>query len=202
MDFRTHLCCITSLNSVGFNACAIISDNHSTNILAFKYLFNMHANEQKSENIINYPSNTANHIYLFFDPTHLLKSICNNLFNSQRFIFPSFKFDQFFDPVDIPGGEISWKLLHETYDKDEKLQTNTTKASKLSYKAMHPGDNEQSIPLALEIFDQGTSAATENYYRNWLDYSFSLKLVKGSATDMRYFAKSRFSKSLVHKILA
>ena len=39
--------CITSLNSVGFNVCAIISDNHSTNVLAFKYIFNMCGNKQK-----------------------------------------------------------------------------------------------------------------------------------------------------------
>ena len=114
----------------------------------------MYRNEQKFENIINHTSNTANHIYLFFDPVHLLKNIRNNLFNSQRFIFPFFKFDQFFDPINVPEGEISWKLLHEVYDKDEKLPTNMKKVSKLSYKAMHPGDNKQTVPLALAIFDQ------------------------------------------------
>ena len=116
--------CITSLSSVGFNVCAVISDNHSTNVSAFKYLFNMYGNEQKGENIITHPSNPANRIYLFFDPVHLLKNIRNNLFNSQRFIFPSFKFDEFFDPIDVPSGEISWKLLHEIYDKDDKLPAN------------------------------------------------------------------------------
>ena len=75
--------CITSLYSVGFNVCAIISDNHSTNVLAFKYLFNMYRNEQKGENINNHPSSTVNHIYLFFDPVHLLKNIRSNVFNSQ-----------------------------------------------------------------------------------------------------------------------
>ena len=59
---------------------------------------------------------------------------CNNLFNSQRFIFPSFKFEQFLDPTDMPGGEIYWKLLHEVCDKDEKLPANMKKASKLLYK--------------------------------------------------------------------
>ena len=106
----------------------IISDNHSTNVLEFKYLLNMYGNEQKGENIINHPSNIAHHIYLFLDPVHLLKNIRNNLFNSQRFIFPSFKFDQLFDPIDGPGGEISWKLLHEVYNKDEKLPVNVNKS--------------------------------------------------------------------------
>ena len=56
----------------------------------------------------------------FFDPVYLLKNIRSNLFNSQRFIFSSFKFDPIFDPINVTGGEISWKLLHEVYDKDEK----------------------------------------------------------------------------------
>ena len=68
---------------------------------------------------------------------HLLKNICKNLFNSLGFNFPSFEFDQFFDPIDASGGEISWKLLYEVY-KDEKLPVNMKKASKLLYKAMHP----------------------------------------------------------------
>ena len=51
------------------------------------------------------------------------------------------------------------------------------KASKFLYKAMHPGDNKQSQPLALAIFDQSTSAAIESYYPNRLDASSFLKLV-------------------------
>ena len=42
---------------------------------------------------------------------------------------------------------------------------------------MYPGDNKQSVPLALAIFDQITSAAIESYYPNRLDASSFLKLV-------------------------
>ena len=42
---------------------------------------------------------------------------------------------------------------------------------------MHPGDNKQSVPLALANFDQGTSTAIESYYPNRLDASSFLKLV-------------------------
>ena len=60
--------CITSLNSV-------VSLNQYFNV-------NMYGNEQKGENIINHPSNTANHVYFllllllllllfYFDPVHL-----------------------------------------------------------------------------------------------------------------------------------
>ena len=42
---------------------------------------------------------------------------------------------------------------------------------------MHPGDNKQSVPLALANFDQSTSTAIESYYPNRLDASSFLKLV-------------------------
>ena len=38
------------------------------------------------------------------------------------------------------------------------------KANKLTYKVLHPGDNKQSAPLALAIFDSTTSTATESYF--------------------------------------
>ena len=38
------------------------------------------------------------------------------------------------------------------------------KAYKLTYKVLHPGDNKQSVPLALAIFDPTTSAAIESYF--------------------------------------
>ena len=38
------------------------------------------------------------------------------------------------------------------------------KANKLTYKVLHPGDNKQSVPLALAIFDPTTSAAIESYF--------------------------------------
>ena len=45
-------------------------------------IFNMNRNEEKGENEINHASSKANHIYLLFDPVHLLKNIRNNLFKS------------------------------------------------------------------------------------------------------------------------
>ena len=42
---------------------------------------------------------------------------------------------------------------------------------------MHPGDDKQSAPLALGIFDQSTSTTIESYYPNRLDASSFLKLV-------------------------
>ena len=88
--------CITSLNSVGFNVCAIISDNHSTNILA---LTCMEMRKKVKTLLITHPIQPTISIFFFFffffDPVHLLKNIRNNLFNSRRFIFPSFNLISF-----------------------------------------------------------------------------------------------------------
>ena len=59
-----------------------------------------------------------------FDTVHLTKSIRNNSLNNQHFIFPAFTFKKFSDLIDAEGGEISWKLLYDTYEKDCTLQAN------------------------------------------------------------------------------
>ena len=88
---------------------------------------------------------------MFFDSVHLLKNIRNNLLNNKRFIFPPFSFNGFSDPIKCEGGEISWKLLHDVHEMDEKLQSNLRKAPKLSARTLHPGNNKQSVPLVLAI---------------------------------------------------
>ena len=37
-----------------------------------------------------------------------MKNTRNDLLNYKRFIFPSFKFDGFKDPISVPGGEIKF----------------------------------------------------------------------------------------------
>ena len=167
---------IKSLHEVGFQVRAVISDNHSSNVAAFRDLsekFGILPNE----NAITFPFNSElSTIYLFFDSVHLLKNIRNNLLNAKRFLFPLFLFSEFYDDISVPG-EVSWKLLHDTYDNDQSLQGNLRKASKLSYQALHPGDNKQSVPLALAIFDPTSSAAILSYYRERQDAAEFLKLI-------------------------
>ena len=69
--------------------------------------------------------------YLGFNTVHLIKSIRNNLLNNKRFIFPAFTFEKFNDLINV-GGDISWKLLHDTYEKDCTLQANLRKAPRLN----------------------------------------------------------------------
>ena len=57
----------------------------------------------------------------------------DNLFNSRRIIFSQFYFDEFYDSINLDAGEITWKLLHDVYDKDENLPGTLKKTYKLTY---------------------------------------------------------------------
>ena len=103
-------------------------------------------------------------IYLCFDTVHLIKSIRNNLLNNKRFIFPAFTFEKFNDLINAESGNISWKLLHDTYEKGCTLQANLRKTPRLNLKVLHPGNNKQSLPLALAIIHETTTAAIESYF--------------------------------------
>ena len=163
--------CIYTLHKTGFNIVAVISNNHYKNVSAFNISIKKYLHTRNDISIINHPSNINNGIYLFFDSVHLLKNIRNNLFNSRRFIFPQFNFDELYDSTNLDASEITWKLLHNVHDKDENLSGNLKKAYKLTYKSLHPGDNKQSVSLALSIFDATTLAAIESYYPNRYDAS-------------------------------
>ena len=142
------------------------------NILIKKY-----PHTRKDISIINHPSNINNGIYIFFDSAHLLKTIQNNLFNSRRFIFPQFNFDEFYDRTNLDAGELTWKLLHDVYNKDENLLGTLKKTYKLTYKSLHPGDTKQSVSLAFSIFDATALAAIESYYPDRYDVSGFFKLI-------------------------
>ena len=60
-------------------------------------------------------------------------------------------------------GEISWKLFHDVFEKDVLLNVNLRKAPKISQKVLHTGNNKESAPLALAIFDETTSTAIQSY---------------------------------------
>ncbi|MEO2160645.1 MAG: THAP domain-containing protein, partial [bacterium] len=152
---------IGSVHQAGFKIRGIVADDHSTNVLGYNVLLEKYPSP--IYRTIRHPSNEELLIYLFFDSVHLMKNIRNNLLNHKRFIFPEFSFDIFND-VSFPGGEISWKLLHDVHDRDSLISANLKKAYKISNKVLHPGDNKQSVPLALAIFDPTTFTAIESYY--------------------------------------
>ena len=51
------------------------------------------------------------------------------------------------------------------------------KAHKLSYQVLHPGKKKQSVPLALAIFHETTTAAFESYFPEREDASKFLKMI-------------------------
>ena len=94
-----------------------------------------------------------------------MKNIRNNLSNEKKFIFPEFLYNDGFNiDLNFPAGFIQWKDLYNIYDKDKGLSTNLNKASTLSYQALHPGNNKQSVPLALAIIHETTIAAARSYF--------------------------------------
>ena len=154
---------------------AVIADNHSTNVNAFSHLLNLYG-DPDTPNIITHPSQSSR-IYLFYDSVHLLKNIRNNLLNARRFIFPPFKFEEFFDPINVPGGEITWKLFHDVFEADMSLPGQLKKAPKLSNETLHPGNNKQNVTLALNIFDRSTAVAITEYFPQRNDASEFIKLI-------------------------
>ena len=137
-----------TMGKAGFRVRAVITDNHSVNVNAFKSLRIKYGNVD-DELSFNF---SGQKIYNLYDSVHLIKNIRNNLLSAKRFIFPSFKFYGFYDPISVEAGEISWRLLHDTYEKDLILPSNLRKAPKLNPKTLHPENNKQNVPLALNIF--------------------------------------------------
>ena len=166
---------IHCLISLGFVVRAIVADNHSANVNAFSCLvknFN-----SPSRLYIKVPSQNKN-TYLFYDNVHLIKNVRNNLLNGKKFVFPPFVYnDNQFINIDFPAGYISWGDLHNTYDKDKELQGNLKKCPKLTYTALHPGANKQSVPLALAIFHETTIAGIKTYYPERRDLAGFLQII-------------------------
>ena len=178
---------IQTLADAGFCVRAVVSDNHSTNVNAFAFLRKKY--NSPSSMYFTHPANKIK-TYMFFDNVHLVKNIRNNLLNGKKFVFPSFNFESGSIKIDCPDGYISWSDLHRLYDRDSQLQGNLRKAPKLSYRALHPGNKKQNVPLALSIFDETTIAAIKDYFPERKDMSSFLEII--NAWWMIANSKQRF----------
>ena len=101
-----------------------------------------------------------------------MKNVRNNLFNAKKFVFPSFTSNVQGVVINSPDGYMLWSDLHSIHDQDSKLPANLRKANKLTYRAMHPDNNKQSVNLALSIFHESTIAASKSYFRFSFTYSY------------------------------
>ena len=164
-----------SLAQTGFTVRGIVTDNHNSNVNAFKSL------KQKfgkgDQLFIQHPSNPHKNIHLFFDTPHLIKNVQNNLVNSRRFVFPQFDYEKDVIEIHCPAGYLAWSDLHQIFEHDVKLQSNLKKAHKLSYQVLHPGNKKQSVHFALAIFHETTTAAFESYFPEREDASKFLKMI-------------------------
>ena len=149
-----------SLKNCGFRARAIVSDNLSANVLAYKLL--LKESGHLDDNL--FINHDCQKIYLLHDAVHLIKNVRNNLWNYKRFIFPAFEYDGFENSISFKGGQISWKLFHDVSGEDSLLEANLRKAPKITHKVFHPGNCKQNVPVALAIFDESTSAGLTSYF--------------------------------------
>ena len=166
---------IESLSKTGFTVRGVVTDNHNSNVTAFNTLKRKYG--KKDQLFIRHPANHNKNTYLFFDTVHLMKNVRNNLLNGKRYVFPQFDYEKDGIKIHCPAGYIAWTDLHRIFEFDSKLQSNLKKAHKLSYQALHPGNNKQNVPLALAIFHDTTIAACESYLPERKDISEFMKIV-------------------------
>ena len=120
----------------GFNIRAVICDHHAANVSAFTKLILQFGEDNESFSF------QSQKFYLFYATDHHIKKVRNNLLSKNRLVFPQFSFFEFNDDVIVNPGEISWKLLYDVPEKDQKLDANLRKAPKLTNKVLHPGKNK------------------------------------------------------------
>ena len=77
------------LTESNFQLRAVISDNNSTNVGAYKDLLKMYPIQGKDYVIFN-PKCHLSEVYLIYDTVHLVKNIRNNLLASRFFQIPEF----------------------------------------------------------------------------------------------------------------
>ena len=166
--------CLNYLMESGFRIRGLVTDNHADNVAAFKILLKNYPGD--NETYFQMPD-ADNKTYVFFDTVHLVKNLRNNLLHAKKFVFPEFKFEVGGTIIKANEGYLSWRDIHKIYDKDSTLNGNLRKAPKLTYRALHPGNNKQNVNLALTIFHETTIAACQSYFPLRNDMSQFLKLI-------------------------
>ena len=74
-------------------------------------------------------------------------------------------------------GILTWADIQRVYNKDKVLDATLRKAPKLTFKALHPGDNKQNVNLAIAVFHETTIAACKSYFPERTELSNFLELI-------------------------
>ena len=124
------------LSKEHFNVRAVVSDNHSTNVSAYKHLKDLYPCSL-CDNAITNPYNPKKHIYLNFDTVHLIKNIRNKLFANKIFQMPALETTLMDVAINITPGPIHWAIFHRVHDIDLAIECRVRKAPKISYQVLH-----------------------------------------------------------------
>ena len=86
--------------------------------------------------------------------------------------------------INSAPGPIHWSIFHQVHEQDLAIECHVRKAPKISYQALLPGNNKQSVPLALSIFEPTTITAIWQYfsgrYNSFIFPKLNSQLVVGS----------------------
>ena len=136
---------LKTLKNCGFRVRAILSDYHSANVLAYRLFL------KESGHLDDhlFTEHDYQKIYLLHDAVYLIENVRNNLLNFKRFRFPVCEYD-----LSFKGGQISWKLFHDFFEKDSLLEAKLRKAPKITHKVLHPGNCKQNVPVAMNLHQQ------------------------------------------------
>ena len=130
---------IENLIEIGLRARDMVTNNHSANVNAFLALKNIQFRMKLSYKV---PGKQQLNIFILWE--------CLSYEKHQKYV------------TCCSAGYIRWVDLYNIYDKDKELKSNLRKPPKLSYLALHPGNNKQNVPLALET----TITAARSYFPN------------------------------------
>ena len=84
-----------------------------------------------------------------------------------------------------------------------ELKGNLRKAPKLSYQALHPGNNKQNVPLAIALFHETTIAAAKSYFPQREDLSSFLSTINmwwAIANSKMRFSPNPLSNAIASKV--
>eukprot|EP00800_Vazella_pourtalesii_P011575 TRINITY_DN2786_c0_g1_i2.p1 TRINITY_DN2786_c0_g1~~TRINITY_DN2786_c0_g1_i2.p1 ORF type:complete len:266 (-),score=6.41 TRINITY_DN2786_c0_g1_i2:131-928(-) len=154
--------CISLLTQSQFRVRAIISDNHTTNVKAYKILLTNYRCQGKNYKITN-PYLSHQNIYLLFDTCHLIRNIRNNLLSKKFFDIPAFEFTSVNFNISFPAGFVQWSHLHTIHERDLSLSAHLRAAYKIHSSVFHPGNDEQSVSFVLAVFHETTIASIRLY---------------------------------------
>ena len=81
---------------------------------------------------------------------------------SKSLLLPEVFYNQGNIQLHCPEGYIDRTDLYNIYDKDKELEGNLRKTPKLSYQALHHGNNKQNVLLDLALFHDTTIATAKS----------------------------------------